>query len=335
MTDVDKAEANNQVEQFDEIRADRACIGCGFNLFGQTVTKEDHYGLAICRCPECGTVAALQAYPTMTHWVNRFRALIAAVWIALLLAIFVGSTGAITGMCGAACDVASTTLGEEIGKNHQQWEDQRRADALAAKLIEQASTGNPTHIASASNELAGTTVDPTTITMINGVTVTNSAPNNGGRWTQITDEWIDSQLSQTIESSGGLAGAIHREFIVFLIPMTIVGSILGIFWSIAMLGATRKKVLLIPLVSCLLATVIIIAINAPGGYTYGSSVARSVFTPYLAPMLMAYQFLVFAIGIWIGRKVARWIVVMALPPRNRVPLSLLWTRDGLPLPKPK
>ena len=71
----------------DTIRADRACIACGFNLFGQPITREAHYNLLITRCPECGQAAALQSYPTMSHWVNRFRAILSALWIALTLGI--------------------------------------------------------------------------------------------------------------------------------------------------------------------------------------------------------------------------------------------------------
>ena len=98
-----------------EIRADRACVGCGFNLFGQSIVKEEHYGLGICRCPECGTVAALQSYPVMSHWVNRFRVLIAAIWIVLLLAFFAGNIGVISGLTAAACDESAKSMADIIG----------------------------------------------------------------------------------------------------------------------------------------------------------------------------------------------------------------------------
>jgi hypothetical protein len=190
--------------------------------------------------------------------------------------------------------------------------------------------------------LAGLNTPGTTIiTNSNGVTTINGVPmapstgsTNGGRWTSITNEWRDAHLDDTITLSGGLWANINREFLIFLVPMTIVGTLFGIFWSVALLGATRKKALLIPLVACTIGLVIVLAIHAPDQtYVYGQSVAVSMYTPLIAPIMFAFQFLVLAFGIWIGRKVARVVVTLALPPRNRVPLSLLWTRDGLELPR--
>ncbi len=334
-------------DQFDEIRADRACIGCGFNLYAQPVTKEEHYGLAICRCPECGTVAALQQYPTMTHWVNRFRALIAAIWVVVLIAFFFGNTGAISGMTAAACDESARQMGNLIGQAHQNWEDEKLIQLKAMEAEGEGDTqADPTTTQPAApiDPLAALNAPGTTIiTNSNGVTTINGVPmapstgsTSGGRWTSITNEWRDAHLDDTIELNGGLWANVNREFLIFLVPMTIVGTLFGIFWSVALLGATRKKALLIPLVACTIGLVVVLAIHAPDRtYVYGQSVAVSMYAPLIAPIMFMYQFLVLAFGIWIGRKVARVVVTLALPPRNRVPLSLLWTRDGLPLPSSK
>ncbi len=346
-------EVQQSVEQFDEIRADRACIGCGFNLYAQPVMKEEHYGLAICRCPECGTVAALQSYPTMTHWVNRFRALIAAIWIVILLAFFAGNIGAMTGMTAAACDEAARHMGNLIGRDHQIWEDQKLAQ-LKAKEAEEGQA-NPATDQSSEQSAAqvavpaasidplavvntpGTTIVTTTngVTTINGMTVTPMT-STGNRWTTITDEWREAHLDSTIENHGGLVENTNREFLIILIPMFIVALIAGVFWSVALLGSSRKRALLVPLVMCLLALAFVLGIHGPAGpNSYAQHVSVSMYAPILAPMMLIFQFLVLALGIWIGRKVARVVVLMALPPRNRVPLSLLWTRDGLQLPSTK
>ncbi len=345
-------EVQQSVEQFDEIRADRACIGCGFNLYAQPVTKEEHYGLAICRCPECGTVAALQSYPTMTHWVNRFRALIAAIWIVILLAFFAGNIGAMTGMTAAACDEAARYMGELIGQEHQRWEDLKLAElkALEAESGEAADQTNQTGQTNQTAQPAapidplaalnapGTTIVTTTngVTTINGVPVVTSGTTAGGRWTLITDEWRTTHLDDTAQLYGGLWDNVNREFLIFLIPMTIVGMMSGIFWSVALLGSSRSKALLVPLVMCVIALAFVLGIHGPpGSSSYAQNVSVSMYAPIFAPMMLVFQFLVLAFGIWIGRKVARVVVVMTLPPRNRVPLSLLWTRDGLQLPSAK
>lgn len=70
-----------------ELVGDRPCARCHFNLSGQTVVREKHYGLLIVRCPECGTPAALQEYPTLGRWANRFAYLVAAGWLAVITAL--------------------------------------------------------------------------------------------------------------------------------------------------------------------------------------------------------------------------------------------------------
>jgi hypothetical protein len=37
-------------------------------------------------------------------------------------------------------------------------------------------------------------------------------------------------------------------------------------------------------------------------------------------------------GVLLGRKLARLMVRLTLPPRMRTALAILWTRDGLPAP---
>jgi len=120
-----------------------------------------------------------------------------------------------------------------------------------------------------------------------------------------------------------------------LIPGTIVAVVFGIFWSVALLGGSRKRALIVPLVAVVLALLIHLGISIPDyRMTFASNLAQNLYGPVIGPMYLSVLFVFSAIGIWSGRKIARFVVVMALPPRNRVPLSLLWTCDGLELPKP-
>ncbi|MFT5423633.1 MAG: hypothetical protein ACI89L_001414 [Phycisphaerales bacterium] len=73
-------------ELLGHIQADRPCAGCGFNLFGQVITRDEHYHMPIARCPECGQVAALQEYPGLGVWARRWSAMIAAAWLLLVVA---------------------------------------------------------------------------------------------------------------------------------------------------------------------------------------------------------------------------------------------------------
>ena len=308
----------------DEIRADRACIGCGFNLFGQTVTKEPHYGMAICRCPECGTVAALQTYPAMSHWVNRFRSIIAAVWIVLLLGAFAGNTMILTGISISATELASENLAEIIGASHDQWTKDKEVQAAA--LTAPAATGTPVVI-------NGTT----TITTTGGTTVVfPGSGSNSFRWVTISEEWRKDHLGSTIDQAGGIWANADTEFLIMLIPGIIVGVLCGIFWSVTLLGGTKRRAMLVPLVACLVAVAMVIGINSTGStFQWAREISRGYYAPIIAPIMISVQLAALCFGVLFGRKIARFVVIMALPPRNRVPLSLLWICEGHSLPKPK
>ncbi|MBL4808575.1 MAG: hypothetical protein JKY43_00755 [Phycisphaerales bacterium] len=321
-----------------EIRADRACIGCGFNLYAQPVTKEPHYGLAIARCPECGTVAALQTYPVMTHWVNRFKALIAGVWVVVLLGLFIGNTMSLMGMAQGASNLAGQKMSDIIGEANSIWVQEQEAIQQAVNQVSNPATTTSTTIPGFP---AGTTIVTSNgVTTVNGVvvsTATTTTTTTPGRyrWTRLDSQWIENHLDETIKSSGGLRKNIDKEYLVMLIPGTIVAVFFGIFWSIVLLGGSRRRALIVPLVACVLAMLIHLGISIPGsGTTYASSLTQNLYGPVIGPMYLAVLFILSAIGIWSGRKIARFVVVTALPPRSRVSLSLLWTCDGLELPRP-
>lgn len=284
----------------DHIRADRACIGCGFNLFGQTVTKEPHYNLAIARCPECGVVASLQTYPTMSHWVNRFRALLAGVWIAILIGLCIASVLIFVSFTSAVSSQASTTMAEQIGLASERWNQ------------EQASSQGV-------------------------VTQTNSTFSfaNSIQYVTVTPQWRDDHLDETIALAGGLINNIDYQFLQLLIPSCIVVFSVGVVWSVVLLGGTRTKIVLFLLFLSGISLAISFGFNNPNQmYLWSSDLARSLYLPILAPFMMLYQLSVGIAGIWSGRKIARFVIKLTLPPRLRMPLSIFWTRDGLMPPRP-
>lgn len=327
---------DSKPDAFAEIRADRACIGCGFNLFGQPVTKEDHYGLAICRCPECGIVAALQSYPVMSHWVNRFRAIIAALWIVILLGLFIAHTAAVTGMAQGAGNLAGEQMSEYIGEANYLWEKAKEEAAIAANPI----PANTTTSSPIPGLPAGTTIVTNNgVTTINGVVVSGNTPSTRPsqfRWTWLSSEWVEKHLDETITSRGGLVKNIDMKFLVMFIPGAIVSILFGVFWSIALIGGSRKRVLWVPFTGSIIAIAFMIAFGVrDSGAVYASSLTQDLYAPIVGPFYIVVLFLMCGFGIFIGRTIARWVVVMAIPPRSRVPLSILWTVDHKPFPKPR
>ena len=100
---------------------DRLCISCGYNLVGQPVLREPHYQMLIVRCPECATVASVQEYPLLGRWANRWAAMLAALWLLVMLALWIGSGAAIFGLSYGASDVAAQKYRYFLGNEFQEW----------------------------------------------------------------------------------------------------------------------------------------------------------------------------------------------------------------------
>ncbi len=109
------------------VSGDRSCVSCGFNLYGQPVVKEPTYGLFIVRCPECATAAALQEYPSMGRWARRVGALLAALWLLIVVGGSFAMGGALTGFTMLTVSAAATPLEREIDRTYRAWEAEQRA----------------------------------------------------------------------------------------------------------------------------------------------------------------------------------------------------------------
>lgn len=112
------------------LAGDRCCAGCGFNLFGQIILREPHYGLLMVRCPECGVPAAMQEYPTLTRVAGRLRALLAAAWIVAVLG-GLAITGAI--VYGFADMTSSSVLSPYTATANSAWSTWSRANQTTAQ----------------------------------------------------------------------------------------------------------------------------------------------------------------------------------------------------------
>jgi len=111
---------------------DRLCTHCGYNLTGQAVLREPHYNLLIVRCPECAAVASVQEYPLLGRWANRWAAMLAGLWMLVLLAMWVGSGAAIFGLCVGTAEWASEDYRAKVFSGFQQWQTSAQGSAGAA-----------------------------------------------------------------------------------------------------------------------------------------------------------------------------------------------------------
>ncbi|MFG0306583.1 MAG: hypothetical protein ACF8Q5_10280 [Phycisphaerales bacterium JB040] len=106
-------------EVLGQIQTDRACVGCGFNLFGQTIVRDEHYGLPIARCPECGRVCALQEYPGLGAWARRWGALLGAAWLLVAVGLFALLLSLSVAPTGPVLEGQVNGIAERIAQRHQ------------------------------------------------------------------------------------------------------------------------------------------------------------------------------------------------------------------------
>lgn len=290
---ADRADpAPNDTPTGHHINADRPCARCGFNLFGQPIIREAHYGLIAARCPECGQLAALQEYPALGRWADRWARTLAALWVLMLFAAAGAHFGPTFGMLIASIEIASEDFGQMIAAAHDQYTRTSATTAPAGAL---------------------------------------------GGWTQVGIDWWRDHGDELIESRGGLAAVIDDRFSWLLAPINIGSLAAGIFWSVCLLGARRRTVLVPALPPLAVAFVIVWlaqgdTLTGNATTVYAHDIATETLKWIVLPLMGGTAALSLLLGVWQGRRIARTIVRLSLPPRMRSSLAILWTRDGLPSP---
>jgi len=282
------------------IGADRPCATCGFNLHGQTITREPHYDLPIARCPECGTVAALQEYPALNRWAARLAALLAAAWLAALILLFTATTFFTTLQTIGFIQAASDTP----------------ADVLAQAQADWIHT-----LADDDRSILG---------------ITNRA--YGNRWDPVEPQWPGAQHpGAVLAAHGGTPALIDWRVGWLWIGTAIFAFVAGALWCVALLHQPRAHAALVPIVSVLLAMGIVafIAHQQAGSAVRIRELAFPLTAPIVAACTAAVLIPSILVGAFAGRALARLVVRMALPPRLRVPFAPLWTSASLPLPRPR
>lgn len=303
------------------IQGDRLCVSCAYNLRGQPVQKEEHYGLFIARCPECGTPAAIQEYPMLGRWPGRIRVLLALCYISTLLVVLVGTCIAFAGLSSATPESATAELAEEIAEawlDYEFAEHQAGRDAIAAN-------GISPWVRYISRDDEGRLID------------NDGRIIQGDYWTIIGPTWWEDTgrdevmwpMSKRIRRSLD----ISRDMVVFDL---LVAFSLGVFWAVLLI-ATRRRVL-----ACLgfvpIAVTVFFAWLFAGDY---AATSGGIFASTAAESGMLWSGFMVTGVLWIvastlglvfGRPIARLGVRALLPPTMRGAVAELWFTDGKPLP---
>jgi hypothetical protein len=337
-------ERETSEERVGTIQGDRICVGCAFNLVGQPILREGRYGLLIARCPECGSVAAMQEYPVLGRWANRWAALLAAGWLMAMLTLLLAPGGALFGGLMGIAGSASGGLSAEIGDRYMDHVVERlRAGVVATSQTESQWV---MWLQQAELRVRGTagasaaTPNPALPTTISDEAVEQTRTNLR-YWAAVDVGWWSDQDRREIRrAGGGLRGAFARVPAgawFWLVSLTFA---YGVALSVALLGRRRRVVLVVALVPIGFALVLSAIFREPSPTWMGvagvqaSELAREMIWTPLCAGVLAIAYAGVAVGVAIGRPVARLALRALLPAPLCGALAFVWTADGKDPPRP-
>lgn len=275
------------------IRTDRPCARCGFNLFGQPIIREPHYQLIAARCPECGQLAALQEYPALGKWADRWAKILAALSTIVVIAALAAQFGPTLGLMFGLTETSREDLAITIASSYTTWQSEQQGP------------------------------QPQVTFGISG-------------WNAIDPQWWADNKAALTEAAGGRASAFNQQSISIAMPLLIISFGFGAFWSTVLLGTRHRIAFGVACVPAAVAIVFVWFATAsrydPNTTLIARDAAGEVLRPIIIPAGALGILTALALGAFLGRKITRTLVRLALPPRMRTALSILWTRDNLPPP---
>ncbi|MEQ8769493.1 MAG: hypothetical protein RIB60_03175 [Phycisphaerales bacterium] len=304
MTDTPTSPPREEI--LSTIVGDRACATCGFNLYGQHVVREPHYGLIAARCPECGTLAALQEYPALGTWARRWAIVLSALWVVIMLGVFAATTMTAFGLTIGSVEAASDNADHLLAADYTEWvgslTDEQRAGIQQSVYTFQGSNQ----------------------TM------------NFSTWDVPNDAWPGKDDPRAVlDEHGGAWRTMERAVYWLWILMVFLMCPFATFWSLAMLHQRAIVAAIVPVVAVGVATVLFFTFaNTASTPPYNfDGMARNVYITVAGPVSIAVMAGSAVIWALIARPAARFVVRLALPPRLRVPFGVLWWSAGKPLPR--
>lgn len=298
-------------ERISLLQGDRLCIRCGFNLTGQTVIREPHYRMLMVVCPECSTPASLQEYPLLGRWASRWAAVLAAIWLLLLIGLMFLNAGILFGMSHGVAEASQTRIQTAIEDVHREWL-RGLSDAERAALMPWPG---------ASQQQAG---------------------NFPLGWV-IESWWDEADRAAIVRRAGGWGEAAAWPSIGFLPAVLIAGLISGAVWAVFLLGLRRWRLMIVMLIPPLLAGAMHLVFGSFDRTRWGGWMNNVISTSNAGWDIVGWRIfvlclLVAPLGIWAGafcgRPLARLLARALLPPRMLGAMSFLWLADNKGLPRP-
>lgn len=274
------------------VGGDRPCVSCGFNLRGQAIAREPHYGLPMARCPECGRADALMELPRLARWQKRVALWLTLAWLGTLLLGLLVTFGTISGATNSIRYVMAEPLKDRILDAYKAsfTTDSQLSFALSENLLG-AGWENLIDAQAIAHQTPNPLLSPTTATLIELLLTPIYIVPLGVCW------------------GVALGWRPRVQVLAIMLAMTL-ACITFYHLFFESVGSGLSRIGLQP------------AIN----------VAVALLGPklYITPGLVLAASLM--LGAWFGKPVARRLVLLLIPPAARAPLSFLWYVDGLPMP---
>lgn len=288
-----------------QITGDRPCTGCGFNLVGQPITREPHYGLLLARCPECGCAAALQEYPLLGRWAARWGAVLATLWFLMIIGLAALSGEALRSTASSVNETTLRPLARFVAEKHR--------DHQLGKIVNNANGQRNWYADQAVNEQ-----------------------------TYIELAWWEDQMPETLLAEANAAGKLRdwRVLSYFWRSYSLGLALLGVVWSGVLVTLPVRRMWIAALALGAWGVVLVVLAResgnipaTPGAYFTATQLSARLLDSWLDTTVLAVGLAPVWVGMVLGRRVLRGAIGLLLPPRMRASFSILWTCDGLPPPR--
>lgn len=324
---------------------DRLCASCGFNLVGQSIVREPHYGMIMVRCPECGSAAALQEYPLLGRWASRWTRVLIVAWFFVLFAVTMATAGSLFGISIAASEMSYWPFSEFVLKRYNEWYLVQPVVPAPAGVSVASSIASPSSVDPLSSGIAVPAPDPAAAAAPDAAAPTTAraapaappAKQPANQWETLDPEWIKAHpVGALLREAGGFWGIADGAFLRLWVIVAIIAALWGLVWSVLLLGTPRWKLplVVVPLAFAVASIFVAIQWSDTHRWITAQNIASQSVGIWALVMTLLFSAVPLSAGLLVGRSIARLLVRILLPPRPRASLADLWLCDGLKPPRP-
>lgn len=348
MQNVSSAAAGGDGVRVATVTVDRPCSKCGFNLVGQPIIRERHYGLFIARCPECGTVALIRGLGSGggTPWAAVAAAVVLFVVLVAILGLHMWAMDsaariAVPRMAGHVAGEIADNQAVAIGAGV----DAAREAGVQAGRIRVTETDSGIMISRISGqrqELPGAAATGYPY-LDERVELYAQAEWAGSYRESRIDRrwWADQDRAAILRDSGGVAGLVAILAVWDWLRPLLLSILVGLLLAVVLWHRSRLWLLVLLLLPAALSVAAMLLWPPPattaegpprsgGAWMAMQEAGFEVVWPWVGLVIAGAAWAAAAAAVLAGRPLARLACSLFLPPRLNHTLAMLWADRGPP-----